>query len=69
MLGGLAGEPGVLGVLGVRGVGEEDCGGTVKVCGCAYAYQDVQLCVMIVGVHVFSESYLIFNHILWLGNT
>ena len=32
MLGGLAGEPGVLGVLGVRGVGEEDWGGTVKVC-------------------------------------
>ena len=31
MLGGLAGEPGVLGVLGVRGVGEEDCGGTVCV--------------------------------------
>ena len=34
MLGGLAGEPGVLGVLGVRGVGEEDCGGTVKVYVC-----------------------------------
>ena len=34
MLGGLAGEPGVLSVLGVRGVGEEDCGGTVCVCVC-----------------------------------
>ena len=30
------GEPGVLGVLEVRGVGEEDCGGTVKVCVCVY---------------------------------
>ena len=34
MLGGLAGEPGVLGVLGVRGVGEEDWGGTACVCVC-----------------------------------
>ena len=42
MLGGLAGEPGVLSVLGVCGVGEEDCGGTVCVCMYVYIINGIQ---------------------------